>query len=438
MKRFPIAIVPLLVAACAGPSGAHKKDVNQHMASQNYAEAVASIDKAADDEYGKSSQVLYYLDKGAVLHFAGRYAESELALDKAEARVEELYTKSATQAVGQFLVNDNTVEYRGEPYEKILLHILRSLNSLLLNKPDEAAVEARKLSAFLARLNDANPKGVPTSDKGDLLARVLARLVYEDAGQKEDVAVAAKLVNSAASQVSQGKVKSELDPKVFAVPMGKDEGELILVHYNGPAARIDSVKAQINWGEVAAAVKKIGNPALTEQVKKAEKAGLVPKTVVYALPKFVQEPYRIVGSKIVVNGKEYRTVMAENISSIASTVLTEKADAIQTRAIVRATTKAIAAKQAEKAAKDEWGKDSGALVGLGLGIAAAQTEVADTRIWNTIAAEIRLGHVHLPAGKYQVKLVSFDKAGNTVVEQSFPDVVVTRGKRSYLQTRTVL
>ncbi len=435
MKTRSLAVVALLACSCAGPSASHKKEMNQQLARREYAAAIIHLDQDMDSEYGKSSQVLYLLDKGALLHFAGRYAESDLALDQAELKIDDLFTKSVTQGVGQFTINDNTSDYRGPAYEKVLLHLLRALNYVFLNRPDDAVVEARKMSNFLARLGDGSAGG---NYKDDLLVHVLSQLLFEDSGRPDDVAVSSRLAYAMIDKLGSSNIKPELDPKVFEQPMGAGEGELILVHYNGPAPRIDSQTVQVAWGQAMVIVQTQGGKDANAQLKNALTAGLAGNAITVAYPKFAQDPFRIAGSKIVVNGVESKTMLAEDISALANMVLTENADAIRTRAVVRATIKFIVAKIAEKVAKEQLGGTAGALVGFGARMGAAASEIADTRVWNTIAAQIRLGHMHVPSGTHQVKIVYVDAKGATVLEESYPAVVIVPGKRSYIQVRTLL
>jgi len=449
MKRFAFILPALLVLACAGPSASHKKDLNDKLAAKNYGAAVAQIDQKMDDEYGKSSEVLYLLDKGAVLHFAGRFAESDMALDKAELKIDELYTKSVTQAVGQYISNDNTTDYRGRAYEKVLLHLLRALNSTMMNKPDEAVVEAKRMSAFLAQLGDGSINA-GSSYNDDLLAHVLSQLVLEDAGRTADVDVSKRLAANAATKLKTAQagatgaaaqtktkaLKTDLDPTVFEAPMGPNEGEIILVHYNGPGARIDSVHEEMAFGKVipflAGLPKEVSDPiGAALKTYSAE-------NILYAMPTYSPDPFRIVGSKVFVNGKEAcSTQLAEDLSGMAFNILQDNYDAIKTRAVIRGALKFVAAKVVEEQAKKQGGA-LGSLASSGAKAGIKASEIADTRIWSTMPSEIRLGHSHVQAGLVDVKVVYVDKNGKTVMEEAYPKLTVNAGKRTYVPVRTML
>jgi len=139
MSPRPAALLlaPLLFAGCqSGLSGASKRKMNTLIAEEKYGEAEAFLDRAKDIDYGRKNMVLFYLDKAAVQHHEGKYKESDRSFDIAERRMDELYTKSITKAGGMLLLNDTTVDYAGEPFERALLNVFRALNYVMLGEPE--------------------------------------------------------------------------------------------------------------------------------------------------------------------------------------------------------------------------------------------------------------------------------------------------------------
>jgi hypothetical protein len=63
-------------------------------------------------------------------------------------------------------------------------------------------------------------------------------------------------------------------------------------------------------------------------------------------------------------------------------------------------------------------------------------EVADTRAWNTLPSEIRLGRLKLPPGKHEVTVRFLSTKGKVISTTIFNEVIINRGKRSYLAYRT--
>jgi hypothetical protein len=98
-------------------------------------------------ESAKDDRVLWRLEQGKILHDAGLFAESNLALEHAERYLrdfdfaadmsikEEMKKAFGTQASGP---------YRGTPLEKVLIHTFMGLNWLAEGNLEEAGVQSTK------------------------------------------------------------------------------------------------------------------------------------------------------------------------------------------------------------------------------------------------------------------------------------------------------
>jgi len=123
-KRGGAVLFPLILlsAACGGPSGSMRKEVNGMIAARAFDAAQARIEKEKEGSYGKKNQVLYYLDLAAVQHDAGRFKDTDESFEKAERRMDELYTKSVSKAAGTLILNDTTTEYAGARFERAMVN----------------------------------------------------------------------------------------------------------------------------------------------------------------------------------------------------------------------------------------------------------------------------------------------------------------------------
>jgi uncharacterized protein len=432
--RFSNRIVALSAAlalcACAGPSREHKLDLDARLGARDWDGAAAQIDAAREAEYGKRNAVLFLLDKASVLHAAERYQESDALLDEAERRLDELYTQSVSKAAGTFLVNDGADDYRGEPHERALLHVLRALNYVFLYRTDDAVVEARKVSAFLGELEDK--VGVRGVYRDDAFARYLAALLFEDAGKDDDARISRAKAGDAYAwyATTYGVPTPALDgdaPPEF--------GEVVLFHYNGKAPRRESHTIQVAWNEAVAAVAESGEK--NAQVENAVRAGLFKDAITVAFPKQVQDAYLVRGSDLVVEGQRVSTVLVEDVGAIAAKALDDRLAAIRARAIARATIKFILAKGVEKAAEQKGGALVGLLAGVASRAVAAATEVADTRCWATLPAEIRMARVRLPPGLHTLDIEYTDSRGAVYLKEKI-EVEVLPARRTYLHVKTSL
>lgn len=429
-------LLPLL-AACGGPSGEMRKAVNGMIAGRAYDQAIARIQKEKEGSYGRKNQVLYYLDLGAVQHDAGRYKDSDQSFDKAERRMDELYTKSVSRAAGTLILNDTTTEYRGARFERAVLNVYRALGYAFQGNQDEALVETRKLSRLLQEYADVY--GIKkTAYKDDAFAQWLTSLLYEDDGRPDDARISREKAKAAYEQY--GKAYGMAAPRLEAVG-AQGGGELVFIHYNGIAPRKISKSFSVAWRDAAVAVNATkDDEAQSGQAINAINAGLLGKSISVAFPDYVQDPFQIAGSAVEAAGVRAQTELAEDLSAIARKDLDEAQAVVRTRAIARATIKYVVAKAAADEVAKKYGKNSWQhlLAQAGGAATAAATEFADTRAWATLPAQFRVARLRLPAGKHDVTVTYQGASGAALSTQTFKDVVILKNRRTYLHDRTAL
>ncbi len=405
------------LSACGGPSTAVRADISRMLSAGQHREAAKYIEAHKSSSYGKSNAVLFHLDKGAALHYGGRYRQSDHELDLAESRIEELYTTSVSKAAGRFLINDNTEDYRGRPQDRAMLNVMRALNYLFLGKPEESVVEARKVSEFLVRF--AAAAEAKFSYKDDAFAHYLSGLVfaakaYRDAARAgiepnlEDARIS--FANARAAYANYAGAYATPTPQIDLPPLRRGEGELVFIHYNGPPPRIVSRDVQVAWDHAMVAVRETNSDS-DGTVGRAVSAGLTPNSITYAIPMFQQDGFRVVRSVVRVEavGAQVETELVEDVSSILAKQIQEEAGATQARAIARATIKYLTAKVAEETTRSAMkGSQYGALAAFGVGLfaraVAAASESADDRSWASLPAQVRLARTRLPPGKYDVTI----------------------------------
>ncbi len=386
------------------------------------------------------------MDKGAVEHHAGKFKESDENFALAENRMDELYTKSITKAGGMLLLNDRTVDYAGEPFERALMNVYRALNYVFLGQPDEALVESRKVENFLQQLHDAygGRAGVYSDDA---FARYLDAMLYADEGKLDDARISMEASRAAYADYAANYGTPE--PR-FDFPKDKSpHGELVFIHFNGISPRKITNTFQVAWNNAAVLVRQSDNEDGGAAAKNALAAGFMGSAITVAYPAVVQDSYTIVGSEVWIDSRPVAsTVLMEDVTKIASKVLADRLALIKTRAIARAAVKYVVAEAGYRAAAkmcdQQFGNPSvqglickGAAKAVASGIMAA-TEVADERSWTALPAQIRMARVKIPPGKHDV-VIQYKNAGGYVVSgQAFKDVQVDAKKRTYLAARTAL
>jgi len=429
----------LLFVACATePTTAFKKRLDGMIAAQNYAGALKDVRSHKNSEYGGKNSVLYHLDEGTLLNNAGKYKASDPEFARAEHKMRDLYTKSILKTGGMLLLNDTTVDYAGEPFERVLLHAFRAMNWVFMGQPHEAAVEANNAEFFLQGINDQF--GDKLGYKDDAFVRYLDAMLYADIGDFND----ARISLDAAKKAYAWYVSYYNTPEPhFNFPKDARKlgyGELVFIHYNGIAPRKVSKTIQIAWGQAMFAVQESQDTSQeAARAKNALVAGFMGNAITIAYPQYVQDPYSIVGSEVFIDSSPAeQTLLMEDISAIAFKNLKNRMDMIMPRAIARAAIKYILARVATREVDKQFGQTWGLVTKIGANIIAAATEVADTRSWETLPSQIRMARIKVPPGLHTVRVDFKNAAGSTVESHVFSNVSINKNQRSYLAYRTAL
>ena len=429
---FPFLI--LLLSACSGPSTSLRRKLDAQIAKGDYPAAQKIIEDEKLGSYGQKNRVLYHLDLGGVLYDAGKYKDSDQNFATAEDDMDALYTKSIHQAAGTMLLNDNTVDYAGERFERAFVNVYRALDYLFLGDRDNALVEIRKLSRLLQEYADTAKASV--SYKDDAFAQYLSSLLYEDGGQPDDARIA--LEASDRAYQNYATAYSVKKPAIDPAPLDAANGELVFIHANGVAPHKESKYFQVAWGEGRAAINS-SSDANSGQARNAIRAGVLGNSFTVSFPVYVQDPFRIHSSAIEVDGRVAETQMVENVSAIAQKALAERQALIRTRAVARAAIKYVLSQVAVNQAKQRYGANSWQALAAraGTAVVSAATETADIRSWATLPAHYMMARMPLPPGEHQVTVRYRDPQGQILLTRTF-SVTIHKGQRAYLHDRTAL
>ncbi len=427
----------VLFSACATePTTAYRDNLNHLIALQQYPAALKDVQDHKNSEYGAKSVVLYHLDEGTILNNSDQYKESDQKFADAEHTMQDLYTKSILQAGGMLLLNDTTMDYAGEPFERVLLHVFRAMNWIFMGHPHGAAVEANKAEFFLQQLHD-HFKG-KLGYKDDAFVRYLDAMLYADIGDLNDARISLEAAKRAYRWYAS--YYNTPEPEFKFPKDSRKDGELVFIHYNGVSPIKISKTIQVAWNQAVLAVQESNDTSHDSQrAKNALVAGFVGNAITVAYPQYVQPAYRIASSEVFVDSKPAgQTLLMEDVSAIAFKNLKNRMDMIMTRAIARAAIKYILARTASQAVSKQFGQGWGLLTQVGSNILAAATEVADTRNWTTLPSQIRMARIKVPPGVHQIRVDFKDQAGFVVESHVFPDVRIKKSTRSYLAFRTAL
>ena len=446
-----------LVSACS-PATRHYIRVERYLSQQDYVRADGVIEKR-ENRYGSRNALLYFLDRAATLHYAGRHGESNQFLDRAERLAEKLYTKSVTSEVGALVTNDNTLPYEGEDFERVMIHLMAALNYAYLGEMDEALVEARKVDHQLNLFNDRyEEKNVY---KEDAFARYLSGILFEATGELNDAWIAYRKAYEAYLDYQDqygtpvpGRLKSDLLRLTDRLGLGEEHRQ-----YRAEFGEIDWIPypERSRYGEIIF----IGYTGLSPVKEDYGLAEPVPDgtggtyRVIIALPRFVSRSTGLAHAVVRAEGPaaaqaertvlveeqtvllvEERTVLVEDITAIAVKDLEDRIGRITAKAVARAATKYLISHTIRKEASER-GELTRLLADVGTNLFSFLSEQSDKRSWRTLPGQIWMARLLVAPGVYRVEARFVDLHSREVALRVFPDVEIRPAESKFLGSRVV-
>jgi hypothetical protein len=432
---FSLSVPVLLVVACASIQTqlGHYRIIEEDFSTRFYGEAAEQIEKAgAEGKYQGKDKVLFYLDMGMALHLAGRYYESNSYLDKAEAAIEENFTKSISKIIISFLLNDNVLDYAGEDYEDIFINVIKGLNYTHLNKSDEAMVEVRRTNLKLSKLMDKyggmakklnegeKPEGSEkafsfapgeTNLRYSVIGSYLSMLGYAHMKKWDDVEIDRRNIIEASS----GRLEYFSD-KVLA-PKEEDAVPVYTLCFAGKSpAKVQSILL-LDYDPDLDIARVILPGERNREITSFEYDGEDELHLKFAVPKIVRRKSRISGVRTLVNGNVREEMyLIEDFANVAEETFNVRKPIIYLRAAVRTLLKAMIDAKAKKDIEEKH-KDDKALAGfLKFAVDAVTdiTENADLRCWRTMPGKVYGGKIELLPGEYEITFEYIDDQGEVV------------------------
>jgi hypothetical protein len=422
-----LKIVPLfLISASAFLSCATSSfaKIDEAAVKGNYVQSVEILEEKKKEIYQNKDVILYYLDKGMLSHYAERYDDSSALLQDGERAIEAAFTKSVSQEIASYLVNDTVREYDGEDYEDIYINAFNALNYYHNKDLEGALVEIRRMSnklRFLASkygvmmsklqekaLEESGPippgeDSVAVTFTDSALARYLGMLFYRGIGKDDDARIDRDYL----------KVAFANAPSVYPHPTPVSVDEELDIPRN---------KARLNV---------VGFSGLSP-VKEASVIRILLPNTRYAkisLPVMVFRPSTVSRIEVIMNnGERFDLELLEDMEAIARETFKEKKNFIYLKSVVRALVKG-AASSTLSAIGDEAGGNTGLLFGLasiGTQVFAEVSEQADLRLSRYFPGKAYVGGITLDPGIYSFTVRFYAANGRLVASHQRKDVTVQR------------
>jgi hypothetical protein len=133
-----------LIAGCAS-TGEVQEELAQQMMLGDYPSALLVVESQKTGAFDGKNQLLYFLERGMLLHYDGQFAESNAAFEQAKRIGDALYTESLSDQGFSLMSNDYALDYAGENFERTMIHLFSALNYIQLGEKDSALVEIRQV-----------------------------------------------------------------------------------------------------------------------------------------------------------------------------------------------------------------------------------------------------------------------------------------------------
>ncbi|WP_051201876.1 COG3014 family protein [Ferrimonas senticii] len=410
-RWLTISLLPLLLAGCASSSllitypqrfAAVSSELQQGQSAQALEQLSAGIDG--------SDGLLYAQESGRVAALSGDTAASIDYYRQALSDYQQYDWKAlislsdlGAQALGAS-ISDNLIPYRGQAYERVLVHQQQSLNYLWQGRYEDALVQVRQgdqaqhlaLQAFGELESNRALQSAAIDSQLTQLDRAAGdapdsfinpyvlysnAVLYEGAGQANDALIDVRKALQLRPEnqlLQQNFVRLSCQLQIdcasaqaqfgAAPPIAANQGQLVLLYERGSVSPRQSIRLPIIWD---------GN---YQQL---------------ALPTYYSRP-SFAPSAVQLNGQRLGLSALVNVDAMAARALREQYPYIITRQALR-----IAAKHGA----NEWAEHAGGDVGSVLmQLVNAVTEQADRRSWLSLPQQVDGWQGALAAGQHQLQI----------------------------------
>lgn len=392
------------------------------LAASSGACAMAAHGGSGDADAPRGDALVAELERAMSSLSGGSGAAAAESFDRAYWLNEARVTRSLTVSAAAVFTSDATLPYRMPPTEQALAHYFAARAWLAQGRPDEAAVDARRLSAFLVELADREEPLPPA-----LMATLhdAAAAVFAVAGEWSDAIVAERLRDSYGLTAQSGACDS-CGEIVLLVERGRVtsrvERTLTIAIADGDLAAIAAARHAGDGGGVVAAIARANAPrycgwnahAVCGWERRRSRDG--PSTIVHVAWPELAPPVRATpGLSLAVGDVAVENPLLADVSASVAEDFGKDAPARLARAVARTALRqglvkaghdAMERAEAEADSKKRKKKD-GAWRAAGVAayvLAGVSTlaERADTRSWRSLPDELAVIRVRVPAGTHVV------------------------------------
>lgn len=414
----------LFITGCNAPKSALSKFDNSFrsdaLSSDGFSKSIQlAQSKESRSKNPKKEDLLWSLQLGSLERMKKSYEQSNQDFDKAEQMLNYFdYQNETIDSAAAIITNENIVPYVGEEYDGIMVNTYKALNFMALGNNELARVEFNRA---LERQSRATQKFAAE------IAKLKKEIDKEDA--KNDSAVKDNVDNPQVLELVKSRYPSLYDFKAYPDFVNPFTNYLAGIFFNldGDPSKATQILKEA-YGMVSDN-EYIGEDfVLTEEVLEGKKEfknlvwvifenGMGPvkeefridiplfidgsrnkkdRDFMYigiALPKLVFREKAFSYLNVEANGQSYKTQEVANMDRVIQTEFEKDFKGILTRAIISATSKAIAQYALKKQG------NSGAMMSLVAAAYTLATTAADVRIWTTLPKDFQVARMNIPENR---------------------------------------
>ncbi len=387
--------------------------------------------------YLEKDRVVFYLNKGTVLHYQQEYEKSNDFLDRADFAMEELFTRSISKALLSAMLNDNALDYTGEVYDNIYVNIFKALNFIGLRDYQGAYVEIRRLNDKLQQLdtkygewvdqwNKNDTTGIQIEKKAsdfyeDALANYLSYLIFREEGEADNARISFENTQDAWRLYPE---IYDFPPPGFLTEDPQYNGTFLnILAFVGNSPRKTPVGGKITTFENFII---ISDPAGQKNQVWLNLPGLEEGWhFKFSFPEIEIEPSAVERVRVSINDAETLELeLLENMGRVAEHTFEAKKNIIYFKTITRTVVKGIAAHKAKDKLKKETKTEDNFLlrniINLGVDAIVDATENPDLRIWSSLPQLCYAGEIEISPGVYDIRIQYLGRANVLICEKFYP------------------
>lgn len=426
IKLFSI-IIFFSIFSCASNVDMHSAFVYD-VKNGNYELVYSTLEQSSKNYYSKHDDVLQMLDLGLLAHYSEFPEVAINYLNQAEKLIEENYSKSITQNISSYILNDNVIDYAGEEYEDIYVNLFKCLTFVSTEDYEKAFVEIRRFNNKLknlsvkyqnqiykikeeANFNDDsyNEENYKIQFYDSVFARYLSMLLYLYEGDIDSAKIDYNFLVSAFNtqkQLYNFSFPKQIEENFYTK---KNNVRLNVIAFSGmsPRKKEESI-SNVYYGY------KFAFPVMYNMTSEVASIKLI------AINQSTKEIYK----------KDFEKI--ESISNIAVDTFKQRQNLIYTKSIARSLIKYGTTNMLEK--YKEKSKDGTLeLLYYASLIANQLTEVADIRTSKYFPSSVYASGIDLPEGNYDIIIDYFSSNGTQIFRKVFNDYDVSKNKLNLLE-----